>query len=197
MLLLSFYLVIIGSCKMNKPESNNLSIEKTAFVYPSTPKLDSLKKWCSINYADLTITPKSDLTKYDSFSFNNQPFSGWACQIFEDHAHRYRYTQFKDGKRLRLVAYYVNGVIDSDFYTDWSMGYGTERMWMADGKPYIESYFVAPGVMHGLQRRWFSNNKVAREALYNQGVLVYELEYNKEGNLINSKGTIPTKKSIK
>lgn len=186
-------LIFIGSCKTKssiQQEDTSINIET---VYPKSPQLDSLKIWCSISFTDLEITPKSESKNKDSFSYNNVAFEGWACQTFDDNAHRYRFYQIINGKVLRQVSYYVNGVLDSDFYMDWTQGHGTERMWMADGKPYIENYYSAPNTMHGLQRRWYSNNILAKEALYDKGVLIYLLEYNKQGELILSKGVPPNR----
>lgn len=191
---LLIYLLILGSCKTNTQGKLDVAQADVVVFHPTTPAKDSLQKWCTIEFTDLEIVSKSDSRNYDSFSIQNHAFSGWACQIFEDNAHRYRFHQIENGRRIRQVYYYVNGVVDCDFYTDWSKGYNSERMWMADGKPYIENYFISPGVMHGLQRRWYSNNILAKEAVYNNGKLIYELEYIKSGELVSTKGTVPSNK---
>jgi hypothetical protein len=185
-------LVLLSCCHTNKP--NETAVIKNAevvVIHPASPSLDSLKKACLVSFTDLEISTKTADRNYDSFSFNQLAFSGWACQTFEGNAHKYKFNLNKNGKSIRKVAYFVNEKLDSDLYSDWSLGYSSERVWLADGNPYSENYFSTPGTMHGLQRKWFTTSVLAKETLYNHGVLVYEIAYNKKGEIIASKGKIP------
>ncbi len=185
-------LVFISSCHSKKTpihiENNSIGIQ---VVHPVSPSLDSLKKWCAVAFTDLEIQSKIADKSYDSFSFNQKAFTGWACQTFEGNAHKYRYHKILNGKIIRQVYYYVNGQIDSDYYADWSLGFSSERTWLANGNAYLENYYSAPGVMHGLQRRWYNTAILAKEAMYNHGVLVYEIQYNKQGEIEATKGAVP------
>ncbi len=68
---------------------------------------------------------------------------------------------------------------------------GSERMWKQDGTPYISHFYSEPGVVHGIQERYFSNGILARNAKYNNGTLIYEIFYNRIGDIVSQKGEIP------
>ena len=72
---------------------------------------------------------------------------------------------------------------------------GSSRMWSEDGNPYIDEYFIEPGLAHGIQKRWHANRVLARETFFEYGKMIYELLYNEAGNLIETKGKVPKGKT--
>jgi hypothetical protein len=187
--------VFLSSCHSKKPQETAVTKKaEIVVIHPISPSIDSLKNGCSMSFSDLEVSHKTADRNYDSFSFQNSAFSGWACQTFEGKARKYKFNHFKNGKSIRQVAYFVNGAIESDNYLDWSQGFASERSWMANGKPFTENYYSSPATRHGLQRKWFSNGLLAKETLYDNGLIIYELEYNREGELIISKGAVPSNK---
>ena len=155
---------------------------------PSTPPQDSLDQICSIAYDSLQRIPKSHPDSSDLYLLRKARFSGWACHIFSDTEHKFRYTQYDGGVLIWQIGYYANGQLDHDFRMRQGKSMGSERMWRGDGHPYIDYYYSAPGVPHGIHRRWHTNNMLAREALFEHGLLIYEHLYDQNGKLLESKG---------
>jgi antitoxin component YwqK of YwqJK toxin-antitoxin module len=116
---------------------------------------------------------------------NGRIFDGWTYQVFENNDHRYRYTKFENGKKVWQIGYYANGILDHDFHVFNDKNKGSQRMWRGDGSPYIDNFFLEGGIMHGVQKRWHSDNKLAMESKYDEGKLIYKKEYDELGNFIN------------
>ena len=47
-------------------------------------------------------------------------------------------------------------------------------MWRGDGSPYIDNFFLEGGIMHGVQKRWYSDYRLALESEYEKGKLIYK-----------------------
>ena len=85
------------------------------------------------------------------------------------------------------IGYYVTGKIDVDFRIKNCKNYGPSRMWFEEGGMYLDEFFIKPGIKHGIHRRWYDNQTLAREAKYNMGNLLYEKEYKRNGKLKSEK----------
>ena len=145
---------------------------------PKTPSQKDLKKVSRTNNDSLKFL---NGTAY----LSDRIFDGWTYQIFENNDHRYRYIKYEKGKKVWQIGYFASGVLDHDFHVFNDKNKGSQRMWRGDGTPYIDNFFLEGGVLHGVQKRWYSDNRLALESEYNKGTLVYKKEYDELGNLIN------------
>ncbi len=153
---------------------------------PHTPLQTELEALSPLSFADLTETrhPKEDHTTLKVYLREGKPYYGWALQIFPDNEHRYRYIKLENGIVTWQIGYYDNGDLDFDFRMKDGKAFGSQRMWRKNQERYIENYFLEGGVQHGMQYRWFSGNRLAEEAEYNNGVLLYRKQYNEQGELL-------------
>ena len=149
-----------------------------------TPRKDSLDKCCNIEIKEMIRKQKDSLNGCDLYYFQNELYTGWACEIIPDYRHKYRYEQFVNGKMIRRIGYYDNGQLDADFRMKNCKNYGPSRMWLYDGKMYIDEFYIAPGVKHGIQKRWYDNGVLAKESKVENGKIVYEKKYDRSGNFI-------------
>lgn len=146
---------------------------------PVTPLQEDLIKVSETNFDSLIVI--------NGITYQNKKvFSGWAYQIYKDNSHRYRYTKFNAGKKVWQIGYYESGNIDHDFHIYKDENMGSQRMWRDDGSLYIDNYFLEGGVLHGVQKRWYVDNRLAVESKYDKGILIYKREYDKSGNLIDN-----------
>ncbi len=149
-----------------------------------TPQKDSLDRWCSNEIVDIVRKLKDSLNGCDLYYLKGSLYTGWACEVIPDNVHKYRYEQFENGKMIRRIAYYDNGQLDADFRMKNCKNFGPSRMWMRDGKMYIDNYYISPGIMHGFQKRWYDNGVLAKESNFDAGKLIYEKAYDRNGVLV-------------
>ncbi|MDX1409326.1 MAG: hypothetical protein R3330_14365, partial [Saprospiraceae bacterium] len=147
--------------------------------------------WCAVPLQTLTRQVAAGKSGQDLYLDDDKLYSGWACRVFPGNDHRYRYIQLHNGEIIWQIGYYANGQRDHDFRLRDGRSIGHERMWMADGKPYILYYYSEPGKMHGLQRRWHDNGVLAWEAWYEHGHEISARHFDRNGNLTNSGGGAP------
>ncbi len=157
---------------------------------PSTPSQDSLDSWCTTELGHLTRLSVSGEASTDCavYHLNGEPFTGWACEVLAENSHKFRYERFESGRRIWRIGYYDNGQIDADFRMRDCQNYGPSRMWLSDGGMYIDEFYSKPGIKHGIHRRWHGNGVLAREVKYQNGLLVYEKQFDQEGNLLDKTG---------
>ncbi len=159
--------------------------------HPITHSRDSLESWTEIDATTLTRVRKSEGSKYDRYFLKDELYNGWARQIFPNEDHRYRYSLYEDGLLMRQIAYYASEQLDADFEMKRGMNCGSARMWHADGKLYIDTFCDENGNQHGMQWRWHGNGEVARKALYESGIMIYELLYDINGVQTEKRGRVP------
>lgn len=159
--------------------------EETSYGLLDTisPPKDSLDAWCTLDAELLERIVKHDTIHCDLYYLNGELFTGWACLTLEG-PHKFRYGQYVNGKMIRRIAYYDNGQIDGDFRLKDCKNYGPSRMWLYNGKPYIDEYYNPEGVKQGIQKQWHDNGNLAREAKYVNDSLIYEKRYNRQGVLV-------------
>lgn len=144
---------------------------------PKTPSQKALESASHIKDDDLNVV--------DGKSYlEDELFSGWTAQIFKDNPHRYRYTMYNKGKKVWQIGYFENGQLDHDFHVFQDKNKGSQRMWREDGSPYIDNFFLEGGILHGIQKRWYSNHRLAMESKYEHGVQLYKKEFNKSGHMM-------------
>jgi hypothetical protein len=147
---------------------------------PATPSQEDLIK--------VSRTPHDSLVMMEGLAhLRDQIFEGWTYQIFPDNDHRYRYILYKKGRKVWQIGYFANGILDHDFHVYHDKNKGSQRMWRANGSPYIDNFFLEGGILHGIQRRWYADYRLAMESKYEEGRLIYKKEYDETGNLINKK----------
>ena len=127
------------------------------------------------------------------YSNKNGLYNGWAVKVFSDTEHKYRYTKFEEGLSTWQIGYFDNGDLGHDFHMKDGKNYGSQRMWHKGGTLYIDTYFLEGAVQHGKQLRWYGNGVLARDALYDNNQLVFEVEFDLEGNPTKKTGKLPTK----
>lgn len=137
-------------------------------------------------------TPEGNRTiRY--YTLKNQPYSGWALQLFENNEHKYRYMKFEQGLTVWQIGYYDNGDLDLDFHLKDGVNCGSQRMWRKHGAKYIDTYMAEGGKQEGIQLRWHANNILAREAMFDNGKAVYEVLFNTQGAVTKTSGKVPEK----
>jgi antitoxin component YwqK of YwqJK toxin-antitoxin module len=92
---------------------------------------------------------------------------------------------------VRKIGYYSNGNLDHDFRSEDGKSIGCERMWRENGDPYVEAYYSAPGIKDGYQRTWQADSILVMEALCEDGEIIYQINYDIDGNITNQKGNKP------
>ena len=163
---------------------------------PKIPSLDSLRSWSNTLAQHLEKKTKNDENPWDEYSLNNQKFSGWAFEEFPETNHKFRFTLYIDGQMVRQIGYYDQGQIDHDFNMKDGQSLGSEKMWKEDGHLYIDHFYSEPGKMHGLQLRYHDNHKIARKALFEDGNRIFEIKYDRMGNILETIGKIPEENKI-
>jgi hypothetical protein len=158
---------------------------------PSTPAKIELDHSCDIDASEIVRENNKINGGVDMYYHKELPFSGWACSIDFSNNHMYRYSLYKDGRLTWQIGFWANGELDHDFRAKEGVSLGSQRMWMEDGWPYIENYYSNPDVKDGLWRRWYTNHQIAYQALFENGQLVYEVEWNEEGTITNTEGQVP------
>jgi antitoxin component YwqK of YwqJK toxin-antitoxin module len=184
-------LLILALSSCSGQTNNSVETTITDIRKPITPTRDILEKWVTIQADQLTKIRKNDSIAYDKYLWNNKPFTGWSREIFEDNDHKYRYAKYENGIMVWQIGYYANGQLDADFHMKDGKNVGSERMWHSDGSLYIDTYYNSAGEPDGLQWSWFKNGKVSRKGLYKNGEMIYEIYYDMDGQIKESKGEIP------
>ena len=180
-----FILYLAFSCTKNSyPES----------CICDTPSQDSLKILAAIE--DLALgfmlsTKTEEVYKGIRRTLNNKPYNGWTYTLDTKIVHSNVYYQYLEGVIIRKIDYYSNGILDHDFSNEDGKSIGCERMWRENGDPYVEAYYSAPGIKGGYQRTWHADNKLALEAFWSYGDLIYQIEYDIDGNITSQKGNKP------
>jgi len=102
-----------------------------------------------------------------------KPYTGWTRHILIDSAHRWRFQRFDHGWLVEQVSYYENGTADHHFHTD-TTGHnvGSQRMWFEDGRPCLDQFHDADGLLHGPQLRWTPDGSLDWDARFEHGVEV-------------------------
>jgi hypothetical protein len=163
---------------------------------PETPTQQELEEKMPIVYdslfvTDSTINDKGRVVRLHKI--NGKRFNGWAKQVFQDNDHRDRYTKIENGIVVWQIGYYANGQLDHDFHMKDGFNVGSQRMWRSNGDPYLDSYYLEGGVPDGIHKRWHADNILARMATFENGDLIYEVNYDQNGNVTRSTGKAPKK----
>lgn len=185
-------IIIIWAC-MSQGWAQITDIDPNTFwmSVPSSPAQIELDHSCDVDASEIRRKNNKINGGVDMYYVNDKAFSGWGCSVDPTNDHKYRYSLYKDGRLIWQVGYWANGQIDHDFRSKEGVSLGSQRMWMSDGWPYIENYYSAPEVKDGLWRRWFANHQIAYQAVFEEGQLIYEIEWDEGGNISNSQGQVP------
>lgn len=189
-------ILILNSCSLSESKSTETVIAEKEEIHMTISDSTSIPSSVPYGLNPRTPTQKDliEVSKINYDSLNNlngisylhgQIFNGWTYQIFEENDHRYRYTKYENGKKVWQIGYFANGILDHDFHVLKDKNKGSQRMWRGDGSPYIDNFFLEGGILHGVQKRWYSDNRLAMESKYENGELIYKKEYDESGNLIN------------
>jgi hypothetical protein len=176
-------LIAFNSCKgqENQPEKEEVDWA----LQLDYPTKDSLDKFCNVGIKEIQRIQKDALDGCDLYYFKEALYTGWACEIIPNNRHKYRYEQFKNGRMIRRISYYDNGKIDGDFRMKNCKNYGPSRMWLYNGNMYIDEFYISPGIKHGIQKQWHDNGALAKESRFDNGKLIYQKKFNRNGSLIN------------
>lgn len=100
-------------------------------------------------------------------------YTGWTRQILIDSDHRWLFQRFDNGWLVEQVGYYADGTADHHFHMD-SLGHtvGSQRMWNADGSPYLDQYHDPEGQLHGRQMRWNADGSLDWNTRFDHGIEV-------------------------
>ncbi len=160
---------------------------------PETPSMEALELLDKID-ASLLVKQQTSIgegRRMDYYYLDGVPYTGWSYQAFKDTDHKYRYIKYEMGQPVWQIGYFENGQLDHDFHMKDGKSLGSERMWRGDGSPYINYFYSAPGAMDGLQRRWHPDSLLARYGFYEDGEMIYEIFYDKNGVITETQGNVP------
>ena len=103
-------------------------------------------------------------------SDTTKAYTGWTRHILVDSDHRWRFQRFLKGWLVEQVGYYADGTADHHFHTD-TLGRNvrSQRMWRADGRPYLDQFHDTEGQLHGRQLRWNSEGQLDWDTRFQHG----------------------------
>lgn len=172
-------------------ELKNISRERNP-ITPSQVALDALKPIEFHKLKELRVeTSKGSF--YRKYELESELYNGWALLIYKVNEHKYRYMKIEKGLVVWQIGFYDNGDLDLDFRGKDGVNYGIQRMWRKGGSKYIDTYFLEGAIQHGMQYRWAENNTLAEESKYENGSLIYRLQFDQHQKVIKSEGLIPDK----
>ena len=119
--------------------------------------------------------------------------NGWTVQLFENSEHRFRYVHYSSGLADWQIGYFDNGELGHDFHLKNAMNCGSIKMWQKSGCLYIDTYFLEGGINEGPAFAWHDNCVLSRDALIDHGRTVYEVTFDKNGNIVEKNGAYPAK----
>lgn len=162
-------------------------------VNPETPGFELLMAGVDIQFNSLVEhVQKLDAYKTTrTYSLSGVPFTGWAYQEFHDSEHRHRFTLMRDGFPEWQIGYFDDLGLGHDFHMKDGYNFGSQKMWHKGGDPYIDTYFLEGELQHGPQKRWTGKNLV-RDALFENGTLIYDVTFDLQGNIIEVEGSLPS-----
>lgn len=180
-------LLICGCSHSQEPEFPDEFWE----IDPVSPSQMDLDSWCEEEYENLERENNRINGGIDLYRLKGKLWTGWACSNDPTTEHQFRYSYFKEGVLWWQLGYFSNGQLDHDFRMQNGKNCGSNRMWKADGWPYIENYYSGPDEKHGLWKRWYGTRQLAMQALWEKGKLIYKAEWDQEGTLVKSEGKLP------
>ena len=162
---------------------------------PATPSKESLDMLNLIPFEALNIEMRKSKggNQIRIYTKDNMLFDGWTIQLFKDNEHRFRYTHYANGLADWQIGYFDNGELDHDFHMKNGMNCGSARMWQKGGCLYIDTYFLEGGINDGPAYAWYENCVLSRDALFDKDRMVYEVKFDREGNIVEKYGEIPEK----
>ena len=162
-----FFLFLFYSCQ-SKPQNTS----------PLPLQLEDLKN-CNFKYENLTSKggPK-EITK--QYFYKKEKYTGCAIHFNKENK-SYFVFDIKNGKLQRQICVYENGQLERDFNFKDGVSEGKHQMWYADGSPYIDETYKNGQPIKLL--RWHNNKQLAREAIFENGEMVKEILYKKDGSI--------------
>ena len=192
------YLVILFFIFVNTTCSGQTDFVPEQVPYHPNPEIPSQKALNAVTATDFDdLTEKKEVVSSSKtiryYYQNEQLFSGWVLKIFSDTEHRFRYMKIDKGLIVWQIGFYDNGDLDFDFHHKDGHNVGSQRMWRKAVEPYIDTYFQEGGIQHGPQYRWHGKGVLARDALFENGQLVYEVLFDQQGEITQKTGDLPPK----
>ena len=193
--ILPFIFALLIACDDQPPRQAKQPVSR-----PSLPELktlqDSCRFRCRTPLTALDKHNKDENRPWDLYLKNGEPFNGCAFDSLPAHQHT-SYFFIRDGKMVRNVGVFDNGRLSRDFGVKDGENHGKVRMWQADGGPYLDTWFDR-GQEVGLQRTWNREGKIVREAYFGKdGKQVYELKFDKSGEVDGNESTFPELRAVK
>ena len=106
-------------------------------------------------------------------SDTTKAYTGWTRTSSSTATTVGRFQRFLKGWLVEQVGYYADGTADHHFHTD-TLGrnVGSQRMWRADGQPYLDQFHDTEGQLHGRQLRWNNKGQLDWDARFHHGTEV-------------------------
>lgn len=137
---------------------------------------------CPVNYENLEKLPINKIGFTDKFTKKGKPFTGCAKTILKDDqeiVREYLVADIKEGYPTKVLYYFPDGTLSREFNFKDGRSHGKHTMYYEDGGKYIEENYEF-GRKHGSIKRWTDDGKLARDAFYNLGMPIYDIEYFKD-----------------
>ena len=162
---------------------------------PKTPSKEYLESLDLVPFEALTIDKIKTKSgqRIRNYKKDSQLFNGWTIQKFNKNEHRFRYTHYTMGFADWQIGYFDNDELDHDFHMKDGVNCGSARMWQKGGCLYIDTYFLEGGIGDGPAYAWYENCRLSRDALLDNGRILYEVKFDHEGNIIEKQGEVPEK----
>ena len=142
---------------------------------------------CNTDFDALLKVPSLTKNLAAKLFLDGKPFTGCAKSSMNSDlkvSPEYFVCYAEDGYPTRQLFYYNNGEISRQFNFEDGWSHGLHIMFHKNGSKYIEEFYER-GTPIGAHSRWFNNGQLARKAIYNMGIKISELLYDKSGNLID------------
>ena len=177
-------IVLVVACLITSTcDSQPVRSHQITSIIPGTLSRAQLEALCKVDLSEIERVKNTTPGEVNKFYFNGELYSGWACSNNMDDKHKYRYSEYIDGIMVRQIGYFDNGQVDHDFRMNKGRSVGQQRMWMRDGHLYVDNNYNEFGEMHGPQLRWYKNHQLARDGYYENGKMIYDIEYDQSGSV--------------
>ena len=142
---------------------------------------------CTTDFDLLYKIPSVNDNQTSMLLLQGKPFTGCAKSSMDSKLNKspeYLICYALNGYATRQLFYYNNGDLSREFNFKEGKSHGLHVMYHTNGSKYIEEFYER-GTPIGTHRRWYNNGQLARKAIYNMGLKISELLYNKDGHQID------------
>lgn len=163
---------------------------------PRTPSQKLLKSLNPIDNRSLNVEhmKSAEGRTQRVFLKDGKRFNGWTTDYNDQIDISTKFFKYVNGLVEWQIGFYNSGELNLDVRKTDGLNYGHQRFFNKQGFQYIDGFYSEPGKADGVQQSWFADGKIARDALYNKGEIVYDVMFDQTTGKVNEyHGTLPDK----